>query len=282
VVPFPGAGQWDFSAIGKEDRVDRRTVAKRVREYERRDMMNLDEIARRDLAVKRLNEHFEDLELAALSLCGRTVSPTRTGSLRPYEDDHSPRFRDLFAALRHELKQVFLTRWGYGFRVPRDNRPWELQDPAPEPYDSMACKEADNLVTGLREHFPQVSPLLDDWNRIARSYREKWLRLENEMVGQGYAEPQATQALEDILRAATENRMDSFGGEVVQKRPKGGKPVDAYQYLYQLESARERVDEMAGYLRDLESTSTHVEEIIGPGQIRNGLLRTRCRYCTVT
>ncbi|MFC2000542.1 hypothetical protein ACFLXE_07320, partial [Chloroflexota bacterium] len=132
--------EWDFTAIAKQDGVDRRLVAQRIREYERRGQASLRESARHTLAAKKLNEHYEDLESAALSLWRLSVSPMRTGSLRAYGDEYSPRFPDLLSASRYELRQVFLIRWGMGFRPDRDGLApvWRPLDPAPEPYESMA------------------------------------------------------------------------------------------------------------------------------------------------
>jgi len=274
---------WDLTAIGKQYGVDRRIVAKRIREYERREMMYLDETARRDLAVKKLDEHFKDLELAAQSLWRLSVSPMRTGRLRPYEDDYSPHFPDLLSALRHELRQVFVSRWGQSWRLSPDGSGpvWRPQDPVPEPYESEARRQADNLIAGLKEHFPEISSLIDDWNRTVKRYRETWLKLEHEMVGQGFSDSDVVQALEEFLRKSIQEVTEGFGEGRTRGNSGGSGLKNAYEHMYQSGDARDRLPEMTGCLRQLESISTQMDQILGLGQIRNGLLKTRCRYCTV-
>ena len=274
---------WDFTAIGKQYEVDRRIVAKRIREYERREMMYLDETARRDLAVKKLDEHFKDLELAAQGLWRLSVSPMLTGRLRPYEDDYSPRFPDLLLASTYELRQVFVSRWGQNWRLSPDGSGpvWRPQDPVPEPYESEARRQADNLIAGLKEHFPEIAPLLEDWNGIVQRYRQTWFKLQQEWVGQGFSDYQVVEALEELLWTSVQGVTEGFGEGRTRGVSEGSGSENVYQRMYQSGDVRDRLPEMADCLRQLESISMQMEQVLGPGQIRNGLLKTRCRYCTV-
>jgi len=276
---------WDYTAIAREYGVDRRLVAKRIREYEQEEMMSLDKIARRELAVKRLEEHFQDLELAAQYLWRLSVSPTRTGNLRPYQDDYSPRYPDLLSALKQELRQVFLIKWGYGFRIPADGTApaWRPQDPAPEPEESMARKEAENLIAGLEEHLPQISMLIEEWSQVVRHYRETWLRLENSVVGEGFSTVEVPRALEKLLRLVKEGKLtgDLSEAQTKQDWESSGQDESSW-FIYRSGNIRDKIIELAEYLRRLESVSAKLEEILSPGQIRNRLLQTRCRYCTIS
>lgn len=275
---------WDYTAIARENGVDRRLVAKRIREYEQREMMRLDDSARRELAVKKLEEHFQDLELAARYLWRLSVSPTRTGSLRPYQDDGSLRLPHLLPALKLELRQLFLIRWGYGFHLLPDGKSpvWRPQDPAPEPDESMARREAENLIAGLNEHFPKISSLIDEWIQAAQHYRETWLKLENLVVGQGFSSVEVPKAIEKLLLLVNEEKLaDDLNEWQTKSDSEDGGLDESFWFMYRSGEVRHRIAELAEYLRRLESVSTKLEEILSPGQIRNELLKTRCKYCSL-
>lgn len=276
---------WDYKAIAREYGVDRRLVAKRIRDYHQRESVSLDEIARRELAVKALEEHFEDLELAARYLWRLGVSPTRTGSLRPYHADYSPRFPDLLSALSQELRTVFLARWGYGFRLLPDGKAplWKPHEPAPEPEESIARREAENLITGLKEHFPKLSALTDEWGQTAQHYRETWFRLENLVVGQGFSSVEVPKAIEKLLRLAKLGKLADDLSEAQTKQDSGNDGLDKpVGFMYRSGEVRDKIDALTDSLRRLDSVSNQLEQILSPGQIRNGLLKSRCTYCTAT
>ena len=275
---------WSFKRIGEIEDVDRRVVTARVREYEsRRSLESLQE-ARRDVAAKFLEQHFDDLEIAAHEILRLSLPPTRRPSLCPSYDEFHPRFPELQPSLIRILKGIYLAKryWLHG-SVERRAPLVGPQAYGAGPDDTAGQREAQEVLEVLEEHVPGVATLLRRWEEAGQRYWQTWFKLEGLGGGEGLPGEAVREALEDLVRSAL--RTNELKGDPSKEEARASSDRLAYtaarDRLYQSGQAREGIEELVGYLRSLEATYGELNKLLDRTKLRRVLLTTECRSCPI-
>mgnify|MGYP001617269166 CR=1 FL=1 len=232
---------WNFARIGKEAGTDRRIVSRLVRRYEAAGMKEATATARRDVASRLLEKHFQELELAAETLL-RLVSPPAF-STTFYLDT-----LDVWKALKESLAASHLAGKVY------------MPGHVPDAMDSRrAQRQTEAMVEALMEHQPAVVKEVKDWSLCAANYYRLWMALEARAVAAG------------MSRAAVRSDLD----EALRRLKGDGMPA----WLSVDGDAQAMVGQLLGLLRQLEKSFLSLEAILEPGPLSRALLGTQCRLC---
>lgn len=251
---------WPFARIGKAEGIDRRIVARLVRQHEAKGIKEATAYARQQVAARLLGQHFDELEGAAGSLVRIVMPPSLRGRLHL----EAPAVED---SLRQSLAAGQLTRQVYP------------PGAGPDPLDRhRARRQAEALVAALGEHLPGLWEGIEEWRRPAEEYHRVWQEVEGLAQSAGFSAVEARSGVEEALRKRTGDAIPPAvppAGEL----PPGTAPGRLGPWLATSSRAQEGVERLAILLGELERAFLRLEEMLDPAPLRRALLNSRCRLC---
>jgi hypothetical protein len=253
---------WPFTRIARETGVDRRTIARIVRQWAANQVGDAVAHARGEVAARMLQGHLIDVETVATLLVRIVLPPSMRGSLYLEGD-----------AVEAVLQEA-VTQWWVLRRTVR------APGVAPDDLDwRRGRRQAEALVLALREHEPTAWPLVEEWERNAGKYRRLWLELEKKAEAAGFHEEAARSALEAMLRGPMGEGAPPQAGpaEGAAASPPEMEPVE--RWLRAGEEAKETIAELRRALEAMEQNFQALEEMLDHAPLQQALLRSRCRHC---
>lgn len=260
-----------FSKIGEELGIDRRVVAKAVRQFNdtRAGRANI----RSDALAEVWREHLNDMETAAVVFVRLTASPSLRGSLLPAD-------RDIESALPGELTEELSGEKAilWGMEETEEGRKTDLENRVER---RLAERRARAAFDGLKEHIPALEDKIKEWQQSAATYKETWDQLRGQAIGIGISDEQIEPSVKLALKrlpawgeeedlsylkgvAATTNDPEHFANILLQ-RPATKRPMQLFWQSH----------------NDLEAVCRQLEEMLSRPQLKKALVTSRCQYCPV-
>ena len=252
---------WSFARIGREEGLDRRVVARVVRQREGKDVGEAAASARKEVASRLLEEHFREMEAVAAMLVRAVPPPSMRAELFLEETDVESLLRERLETWWLRMRQVY------------------LPDSGPDEIDRRrARRQAFSLLAALYEHQPLARPLVEAWGRYASEYHRTWLALEERAQAAGIPDTRARAVVEEALR-----RWRSGDPLEVGAAPGASLSQADRERVQAWASAdsgfQTRLRELASLLEGMERSFASLEEMLDPAPVRRVLLSTRCGLC---
>jgi hypothetical protein len=267
---------WSYTKIGREVKLDRRTVSAIIRKRE--ELKRRAEIgsARRDLAGEYLKGHFADLEYALRELLQLTVPPYLRGSL---------------ASLPTDLESVLMSRINErsfrerGMYIPTMGH--TIEETFPESMmvvdRRIANRETEEIVTALKEHFPRTIELINRWDRAAEIYdpllKELKGKLKTLAVTLQVGEEEIEKAIQPIIAHIHDKGSLSEDEPTVGLFQKSDKATDITRQILEDKQTVQEIKKLTPYLHDFDHVFEELEKMASPSTLRKEFLTGRCRLC---
>lgn len=249
-----------FRKIGLDEGVDRRLVARVVRDFNRLNHLEEGVATRRQVRADLLREHLQALEIVAWFLPQLTVAPS---ILRKY-CTYSP---DIEEELRKMVKD----------KMPSQKPPFLSLAPLnPDQYEHAQEKEAKIIVGDLKEHLPNQWKQVEQWQSAATQYGEKLEQLAKQADDKGIDASLFESGLRECLDSISKFQEEDNLPPILVK-PKSAAEVALW--LFKNSGTRELLKPFHDNLEALEKEYTKLEDMLNPSDVRKALLERECRHC---
>ena len=253
---------WPFARIGREEGVDRRTVARIVRQRWGKHVGEAAAQARGEVASRMLEEHFRDMETVATTVLRALVPPSLRDSLFVEVPDMEVLLQERVADWWLRMKHMYLPGTG------------------PDEVDRRrARRQAQALLMALQEHQPLVKTLVGDWSRCAQDYYRLWLEIEGKAQAAGFSGPVTRSAVEEALRGSMRGDASSHVATAPGLVLPGPDLERVGRWLAADREARACLARLGKLMEEMENTFEALEEALDPAPLRQALLESRCRLC---
>ena len=268
---------WPYTKIATCVGLERRQVAKIIKQHEEAERLREAARARRDLAAAYLKEHIEGIQMAGFHLLELTLPPYLRSSLICLPTD-------LESELQSWLEGTFLLKKGYipvmGHTVERDYPETRRLVDA-----RVAKREAAESIQSLKEHLPSLWQCVDKWNRTAERYNTEMTELVREVrqlaTDLGISNQQIEPGIQAVMGRIHENgALNDEAPLPVEFDRRGGSTQLARQILKTI-PIRQRLKRLTPCLHELDNIFRQTEEILSPSTLRRALITGHCRLCPV-
>lgn len=259
-----------FSQIGRDMHIDRRVVARIVREDGEKQSGRA--AIRRDELARLFHEHREAMEKVAKVLLELTASPSLRDSLSPGDPD-------IDSALASRLPAEFALKYALPPETPGGEAvDTELKQRVELRLGQRRGKAA---FEGLKEHIPALEAAIRNWRQAAIDYQEGWDQLKAPAASYGVPPDVAECGLKLALQ-----RIPTFTQEDVLPRfrepgPAPEAPERFARLWLQNTSHRRLLQGFSQRLEQLNAAYDKIEEILGPPRLDNALVAGHCQYCPI-
>ena len=253
---------WPYARIGREEGLDRRTVARVVRQRWGKHVGEAAAQARGEVAARMLQEHFADVEMVAATVLRALVPPSLRESLLIEVPDMEALLLERVSEWWLRMKHVYLP----------DRGPDELDH-------RRSRRQAQALLVALQEHQPLVKTLVGEWSRCAQDYQRLWLVIEGKAQAMGFSGPVTRTAVEEALRKSMRGDASSHVAPAPGPVLPGPDLERVDRWLTTDRDARASLAKLGKLSEEMEKTFEALEEVLDPAPLRQALLASRCRLC---
>lgn len=266
-----------FSKIGKDMIIDRRVVARIVREGETMESRRL--VIRHEELVHLFRTHLADMKKAAEILLDVAAGPLVRKGLLPPVGKTSGALDRLASHFKEDRRISYLRSRGTdpeaysGIAITTDlSDAVELR---------MAKRRAKAAFEGLRAHVEEYQQALGNWKQTAGTYRKNWENLKEQGTMGGIPEDSFEQivavALEHLPEADEEDSLPRYRGGV----ERDVQTEQHYHKLLHQPDAKRALKVFRQSRKDLEEAYSHLEAILSSPKLDNALVIGHCQYCPV-
>lgn len=256
-----------FRKIALDEKVERRHVARVVRDFNRLNHLGEGIAARRQTRANFLQEHLEDLKMVATILLELTATPSVKGQLGSCGSNIEPDLVDAVAeGISWRIKPTTdrsmaeVAFWGR----------WEQH------IKSMVKRLAKDLISDLEEHLPGLSKKVKVWGQAAVGYKATWEELSRQAESKGITPELFESGLREGLAS-----MPSFQKEdnlpPVPVNPESA--AEMALWLFKNPETRELLEPFDNNLKALERAYGELLNMLNPFQLRKALLERECKDC---
>lgn len=259
-----------FSKIGRDLGIDRRIVARIVREDEERQSGQV--AVRRTELARVFHEHQDAMKEVSRTILELAASPPIRGNLLPVEPKIEP---VLIRRLEDEPRQVYA-------RLPGMSEAEEAQIELKEAVEQrLALRRQKAAIQGLKEHIPVLENGIRKWEEAATEYKEAWDQLKQRAISDGVP-PEQTElsvrrALQQMPEPDREDWLPSFREPAITNDKVG----EFANILLHKPANRRLLKMFFQKLNQLDAAYENLEETLGTPQLDNALVRGHCQYCPV-
>lgn len=266
-----------FRKIALDEKVERRLVARVVRNLDRQKHLEEGAATRREIRAGFLKKHLQDLQMAAKSLLEITAPPSLQGSMCV---NYSEPDSELVQRMRIELYLQTMADTAdtaeVGLIFTRDEASQAEQRLRLQLRLHMAERETKAIIADLKEHLPQLPGLLKQWHQVATEYAETWRTLAKQAHDMGTVR----ELFESGLRAGLESMSKFKEEENLPPLPRKLETAsNVGQWLFQNYATRECLELFPERLENLEAIYAQLEEMLSPFELRKTLLGRQCKHC---
>lgn len=259
-----------FSKIGRDLGIDRRIVARIVREDEERQTGQV--AVRRTELARVFHEHQDAMKEVARTILELAASPLVRGSLLPVETK-------IESALAHRPEEE--SRQLYA-RLPGMSEAEESQIELKEAVARrLALRRWKAAIQGLKEHIPVLENVIRKWEEAAAEYKEAWDQLKQRVTSDGVSpeqiEPSVNRALQQMPETDREDWLPTFR----QPAATNDRAGEFANILLQKPANRRLLKMFSQKLNKLDTAYEKLEETLGTPQLDNALVKGHCEYCPV-
>ena len=259
-----------FSKIGRDLGIDRRIVARIVREDEERQSGQV--AVRRTELARVFHEHQDAMREVGRTILELAASPLLRGNLLPMETEIEPA---LIHRPEDESRQLYA-------RLPGMSEAEESQIQLKEAVERrLTSRRRKAAIQGLKEHIPALEVGIRKWEEAAAEYKEAWDQLRQRAISEGIPSEQielsVRRALQQIPETDREDWLPSFREPVATN----DKIEEFTRVLLQKPANRRLLKMFSQRLKELDAAYEKLEETLGTPQLDNALVRGHCQYCPV-
>jgi len=260
--------------IGKRVGIDRRKVKTIIKEAENTRDFEAVANARRDIAGILLRQHIANIEEVRQELLELTLPPNLRNKLDIL-------VVNLASAMRTKLtdSKIALDLLLMEGRIVKVN---DLNATQVVKFRT-ARREIENAVDGLKEHIPELGPLINRWEQVANSYNIKLQEFLNKHKNEEFFEIKKDRiepAILSAIKIASEKGI-SDEDSIVSSSPEQLKKMSSGEKLLLNREIRQELKALLPIIYDLKHIYVQVEELLSPAQLNKKLLISRCKHCPV-
>ena len=267
-----------FRKIALDSDVELRLVAKVVREFDRQKHLEEGTATRREIRAGFLREHLQKIEEAAWDLLQLTASLS-LGQMRALPGNVSISF-----AKPNIESDLVNNVTGRLYREAAATRPTEFPDELSEVAvirsvdvtHHLLEREAKAIVEDLKAHLPDVWKQLEKWEEIATKYLENWRKLNKHAKNKGIPPKLFESGLRESLRFLLMSQEDENLPRIPAKLET---PEDVGLWMFRSAAIRGPLEEYSHSYDDLKAAYSQLEDMLIPSELRQALLKEKCRHC---
>lgn len=249
-----------FRKIGLDEGVERRVVARVVKDFKAEQYVNERAATLRDVRAEFIREHLKTLQIAGGFLLELTVAPSIVRNYCSYPSD--------IALKLHQMIED---------KMPSQRPPFLSAAPLnPNQYTHAREKEAKIIVSDLQEHLPEQWEQVEQWQNMSRRYTENLEQLKKQAEDKGIELP----LFEAGLRECLDSMAKFLREDNLPPIPKNlESAADVALWLFKNATTRELLKPFHDNLQALENEYAKLEDMLNPFELRKALLERECRHC---
>lgn len=249
-----------FRKIGLDEGVERRVVARVVKDFKAEQYINERAATLRDVRAEFIREHLKTLQIAGGFLLELTVAPSILRNYCAYPSDIALKLRQMIED-----------------KMPSQRPPFLSATPLnPNQYKHAREKEAKIIVSDLQEHLPEQWEQVEQWQNMARRYTENLEQLKKQAEDKDIELP----LFEAGLRECLDSMAKFLREDNLPPIPKNlESAADIALWLFKNATTRELLKPFHDNLQALENEYAKLEDMLNPFELRKALLERECRHC---
>lgn len=249
-----------FRKIGLDEGVERRVVARVVKDFKAEQYVNERAATLRDVRAEFIREHLKTLQIAGGFLLELTVALSIVRNYCSYPSD--------IALKLHQMIED---------KMPSQRPPFLSAAPLnPNQYKHAREKEAKIIVSDLQEHLPEQWEQVEQWQNMSRRYTENLEQLKKQAEDKGIELP----LFEAGLRECLDSMAKFLREDNLPPIPKNlESAADVALWLFKNATTRELLKPFHDNLQALENEYAKLEDMLNPFELRKALLERECRHC---
>jgi DNA-binding MarR family transcriptional regulator len=262
-----------FSKIARDFKIERRAVARIVRQFEQRKFGVA--TIRRDSLAQLFVEHVDDMKRVARVVLELTAPPSIRGTFTIITDIE----RQVVERLTTELSPT-QTRF---LKPPPFSNPEEEADVElhRRVLLRLGLRRAKVSLESLKTHVPVLKEKIDRWQNTAAAYQKSWYEVERQAVRAGVAADLVDSFIRKVLDVKRDWATQESLPAVLRRLNIDTQTAQLLKGFLENPASREAFETFYELLNRLESIYDELEEIASFPRLDKALLSTHCQYCPV-
>lgn len=268
-----------FRKIALEEGIDRRFIAKVVKEFDRRKYLEEGTAVRREIRADFMREHLEKLEMATRDLL-QIVASLSLRRLCELPKDVSISFAK--PNIKSELANYIANRL---YLQTTEAESIEFtSDLVEEAMTSSADvtrrlleREAKAIVEDLKAHLPHVWKQVEKWEKIATGYLANWKELDKHVKNKGIPPDLFESGVREGLNFLTKSQTEVES--LPQFPTKLETPEDIGLWIYRDATTRKSLEGCRNSYNRLKGAYFQLEGMLIPSELQQALLKEKCPHC---